>query len=297
MPTAVVVTDQVPFGEGPVWCPDGTLVCASVSHGTLLRIEPDAGTVTVVADTGGGANAAALADDGSFLVTQNGGFDLSAYPHVGQPSVRWCDPGLQHARRDGSVTSLTSKPLQAPNDLVVARDGTVYFTDPEKAPPIYKVSRVLAYHLDGTLEEVAGGWTYVNGIAFDPDQTTLVVVADDRQLLRLADFGRGEREPAIADIGEAGGDGFCLDVDGRYYVASTGDHGIRVVDPDGSVVEFLPIPGDGLTTNCCFGGDDLRTLYATDAIPGHVVAWEGMPTPGLPLPTWPGLDGSSTDQA
>jgi hypothetical protein len=47
--------------------------------------------------------------------------------------------------------------------------------------------------------------------------------------------------------------------------------------------------GDGLTTNCCFGGPDRRTLYSTDALPGNVVAWERMPTPGLPLPMWPGL--------
>ena len=71
----------------------------------------------------------------------------------------------------------------------------------------------------------------------------------------------------IEELGPAVGDGFCLDVDGRYYVASTNDHGVRIVDPDGTVVDFLPIPGDGITTNCCFGGDDLRTLYATDALP------------------------------
>jgi len=43
-----------------------------------------------------------------------------------------------------------------------------------------------------------------------------------------------------------------------------------------------------VTTNCCFGGPDLTTLFATDAVPGDVVAWEGMPTPGLPLPAWHG---------
>jgi gluconolactonase len=64
--------------------------------------------------------------------------------------------------------------------------------------------------------------------------------------------------------------------------------------PDGTVVDFLEIDGDGLTTNWCFGGPDLRTLYATDAIPGRVVAWEPMPTPGLPLATWPGLRSSAS---
>ena len=63
---------------------------------------------------------------------------------------------------------------------------------------------------------------------------------------------------------------------------------MRVVEPDGRMVEFLSLSGDGVTTNCCFGGRDLRTLFATDAVAGHVIAWEGMPTPGLPLPAWPG---------
>src|SRR5579862_8896328 len=118
MASPEVVSDKVPFGEGPVWCPDGTLVCTSVSHGLLLRIDPVSGTVSTVGDTGGGANAAALAADGSFVVTQNGGFDLSAYPHVNQPGVRWADPGLQLVSFTGAVPDITEKPLQAPNDLV-----------------------------------------------------------------------------------------------------------------------------------------------------------------------------------
>ena len=43
------------------------------------------------------------------------------------------------------------------------------------------------------------------------------------------------------------------------------------------------LPGDGLVTNCCFGGHDLRTLFVTEGMPGRVVAFEGMPTPGLPV--------------
>lgn len=50
-----------------------------------------------------------------------------------------------------------------------------------------------------------------------------------------------------------------------------------------------PLPGAGVTTNCCFGGADGRTLFATDAVPGGLWAWEHLPTPGLPLTPWPGL--------
>ena len=57
--------------------------------------------------------------------------------------------------------------------------------------------------------------------------------------------------------------------------------------PDGNEGRIgRKIDGEGLTTNCCFGGDDLRTLFVTDAMPGNVVAFKHMPTAGLPLPTW-----------
>jgi hypothetical protein len=252
-------------------------------------VDPATGAVTTVGDTGGGANAAALAADGSFLVTQNGGFDMSAYEVVQQPQpVRWMDPGLQLVSPGGDVSYLTSKPLQAPNDLVVAQDGTIYFTDPEHAPPTQKISRVLAYRHDGTIDVIVMGFGYVNGIAFDLDQTTLVVVADDRRLLRLRDFGRGEREYAVADLGESGGDGFCLDEDGLYYVATRLGSGVKIFDTDGTEVDFLAVPAGGFITNCCFGGSDMRTLFATDAGRNTLWAWKGMPTAGLRLNLWPG---------
>jgi sugar lactone lactonase YvrE len=131
---------------------------------------------------------------------------------------------------------------------------------------------------------VADGFDYCNGIALAPDGSLVVVEALGLQRV-LPDGGR---EWVIERLGRGGGDGFCYDAEGNAYVASTIEHGVRVVDPDGSVVDFLEIDGEGLTTNCCFGGADLRTLYATDALPGNVVAWEHMPVPGLPLPAWPG---------
>ena len=85
-----------------------------------------------------------------------------------------------------------------------------------------------------------------------------VVVVEARGLQLVAPDGT--RDWIIETLGPGGGDGFCVDADGRYYVASTSEHGIRVVEPDGTVVDFLEIAGDGLTTNCCFGGPDLRTL-------------------------------------
>ncbi len=287
-----VVCDGVRFGEGPVWCGDGILVVTSVADGALLRVDVARGEVSRFADTGGGANGAALAADGSMLVTQNGGIDfagLGLYA-VDPPEYRPATPGVQHARADGSVVYLADRNLLAPNDLAVATDGRVFFTDPpHHPPPPEPVGRVMVLERDGTVSTFAEGFHYCNGIAFTPEG--VVVVVEGRGLQAVQDDGT--REWVIETLGPGGGDGFCYDVDGRAYVASTNEHGIRVVEADGTVVDFLPIDGDGINTNCCFGGADLRTLFTTDAIAGTVVAWEGMPTPGLELPTWPGLAAGS----
>ena len=135
------------------------------------------------------------------------------------------------------------------------------------------------------MQLVADGFWYVNGIAFEADGG--LVVIERFGLLRLDPSGGNKHEWVIENLGPGGGDGFCLDRDGRFYVCSTIEHCVLIVDRAGTIVERLSIEGEGLTTNCCFGGDDGRTLFATDALPGRVVAWEGMPTPGLELPPWP----------
>ena len=282
-----VVATGIPFSEGPVWCPDGTLVVTSVAAGALYRVWPEEHRTDVCADTSGGANGAALAADGSILVTQNGGMDFTSLPgKMGDlPKASPATPGLQLARPDGRVTYLVDQGLRAPNDLAVAADGTVFFTDPGHWPPSdEETGHVMIYERDGSVRPFASGFFFCNGIAFEPDGTVVVV---ERQGLQRV-HADGSRDWVVEMLGRGGGDGFCLDADGRFYVASTIEHGIRVVEPDGSIADFWPIEGKGLCTNCCFGGADLRTLFVTDALPGGVVAFEACPTPGLPLTTWPG---------
>ena len=294
MRRAVRVCEDPPFGEGPVWCPDdgpagGSLVCTSVSEGALFRIDVSSGSCERVASTGGGANGAALCADGGFLVTQNGGLDFAAIGMFEDPPpYRPAPPGLQRVAPDGTVVYLSSTGTQAPNDLVVARDGTVYFTDPPPWPlPSDAIGRVWAFHTNGERELVADGLWYPNGIAIDPDGLLVIV---ENGLMGRPHFGLVRRQPdgSLDRFADQTGDGFCFDVDGRLYVAG-GIHGVTVLEPDGTVVEVLELPGRGVTTNCCFGGPDGRTLYATDAVPGGVWAWESMPSPGLPLSPWPGL--------
>jgi gluconolactonase len=285
----------VPFGEGPVWCDDGTLVVCSAGEGALYRVGPNPGQLVRFADTKGGANGAAPAQDGGFLVAQNGGVDISrlgVFPNP--PQYRPVNPGLQYVDANGVVTYILQGGLQAPNDLVVGPDNTVYFTDPPAvkveihdgkprvAIPTEPVGRIMKLNSQGELTVFADRFLYCNGIGFD--QEGQIVVVEARGLQRVWEGGR--REWVIQDLGPGGGDGFCVDVDGRFYVAGTTDNCIRVVEPGGKIVEVLETPGaDQHPTNCCFGGKDNRTLFAAE-MPGRVLCWEGMPTAGRPLTPW-----------
>jgi sugar lactone lactonase YvrE len=133
---------------------------------------------------------------------------------------------------------------------------------------------------DGTCRVFADGFLYCNGILVEPAGTLAIVEA--RGLLRL-DPTDGARSWIVEHLGDNAGDGMCADVDGRLYVCCTRDHAVRVFEPDGTEVDRLDLAGEGLVTNCCFGGDHLRTLFVTVGIPGRVVAFEGMPTRGMPV--------------
>jgi gluconolactonase len=283
-----IVMPGLMFLEGPVWCDDGTVVCTSVPEGALYRIWPEEHRAERIALTGGGANAAAPASDGGFVVTQNGGIDFSkSNLFVDPPPFTPATPGIQRVRPDGSVTYVLDEGFRAPNDLVTASDGTLYFTDPPTfPPPPDPVGRVHALYADGTTKVIASGFHYCNGIGLEPDGT--VVIVEGKGLMRI--YLDGSSEWIAKEVG-SGADGFCLDRDGNFYVAATRDHGIRVVDPSGQPLDFYPIPsppdGTPVVTNCCFGGADGRTLFATDGIPGQLVAWEGMPVPGGDIHVWP----------
>jgi gluconolactonase len=287
-----VVATGIRFPEGPVWCPgdgDGaaTIVCTSVADGSLERVHLADGRVERIATVGGGANAAAPCRDGGFLVTQNGGIDFSSLRLYADdpPPYEPVTPGVQRVAPDGTVTSLAEGPFVAPNDLVVTEDDTVWFTDPPHYPPTGEpAGRVHTMQPDGTTAVVAGGFRYCNGIALDPDGTLVVVEAYGLQ--RLA--RDGSREWIVERLAGGPGDGLCVDTEGRIYVANTAAHGVRVLDGDGTELEFLALEGRGTTTNCCFGGADGRTLFATDGVPGAVVAWEGLPAAGVPVRAWSG---------
>lgn len=289
-----VVPTGVQFGEGPVWCADdSTIVCTGVADGKLHRVWPESGRRQVIGETGGGPNACALAEDGSFLVTQNGGIDFALHNLPGLddiPPLRRVTPGLQRVAPDGTISVVAERCVDgsaflAPNDLVTTDDGTVFFTDPGHHPlPPDPAGRVLRLDPDGAVHPVAGPFRYCNGIALDHRDDLVIVEANG--LMRV---GRdGSTEWIVEDMGAAG-DGMAVDVAGTMYVCSPAGACVYVVSPDGEMLDTIAMPAPGFVTNCCFGGPDGRTLFVTMALARALAVIEDLPRPGVAIHPWPGV--------
>ena len=267
-----IVASGLRFPEGPVWR-DGSLLFTEIEGGVVSRWTPD-GNVGVVAETGGGPNGAAAGPDGAVYVTQNGGMSAE-----GRATA-----GIQRIAADGSVELLTSSvaghTLDGPNDLAFGPDGRLWFTDPRGTPDPARndaPGRIFAIDVgtgDGELVLEVGP-VFPNGIAFLADGSLLWTESFTRRVMTLVD---GRPETVIQLPERHAPDGLCVGGDGRLYVASTYAHCVSVVD-GGEIVDKL-MCGDGMATNCCFGGTD---LYVTESRRGTVWRY-ALGREGLALP-------------
>lgn len=302
-----VVTTGLEFPEGPLVLPDGDLLVTEIRAGRLTRVHPATGAKSVFAETGGGPNGAALGPDGAVYVAQNGGFEWTerVSPTTGQRTVfpgerprDYIGGQIQRVGADGAeVTTLyrecDGEPLKGPNDLVFDAEGNFYFTDHGK---VYGRQRdrtgVFYASPDGTMiKEVVFPLEAPNGIGLSPDGRILYVAETPTgRLWAFEVMGPGKigrrwvvgTVPGAAPLNLGMCDSLCVDGDGNVIVATLVNGGVTAFAPDGGRIVHTPCP-DPLTTNACFGGPDLRTLYVTLSTTGQLIAFDAWPTRGLKL--------------
>ncbi|MCL4242512.1 MAG: SMP-30/gluconolactonase/LRE family protein [Dehalococcoidia bacterium] len=300
-----VVATGLKFPEGPLELPGGDILVTEIAAGRLTRVKPD-GTQEVFAVTGGGPNGAAIGPDGAIYVTQNGGFHWTERPlpdgstglFPGEQPADYIGGQIQRVTADGSsVTTLYSEcdgeRLKGPNDLVFDREGNFYFTDHGKNRPRDRDRTGVFYASpDGTfIREIIFPMEAPNGIGLSPDEKTLYVAETPTGRLWAFDLAApgqvGARRvvgalPPGGPINSAMCDSLCVDGEGNVIVATLVNGGLTSFSPDGKTVTHYPCP-DLLTTNACFGGPGLRTLYATLSTTGRLIAFDNWPTAGLRL--------------
>jgi gluconolactonase len=231
----------------------------------IRRLDLDTGAVSVVRADANGANGMTLASDGRLIVCEQGTPGSAA-----RISLVERDTG----DTETLVDSFRGLPLNSPNDVVVAPDGAVWFTDPSyghlqgfKPKPLLGDN---VYRFDGArLDIVEDSFDKPNGLAFSPDGSTLYVGDSGANHepgsfepsrpheIRAFDVvaGRLENGRLLASIEPGFPDGIKVDADGRVYASSF--DGVQVFSPEGRLLEEILLPG---AVNFAFGGS---TLYVT----------------------------------
>jgi gluconolactonase len=165
------------------------------------------------------------------------------------------------------VNEYDGKLLNGPNDLWIAPDGSIFFTDPFYKRPWWKHSEMpqknqCVYFLSPdhkTLKCVAEDLVQPNGIVGTPDGKTLYVAdIGDNKTWSYAinkDGSLGNKKLFC----ELGSDGMTIDMKGNLYLTGKG---VSIFDKTGKLVGNIDIP-ESWTANVCFGGKDRRSLFIT----------------------------------
>ena len=247
--------------EGPVWFGDaGCLLFSDIPNNRILR----------------------WTDEGITTFRQPSNYS-NGHTRDRQGRLISCEHGLRRVTRtewDGQITVIADgyggKRLNSPNDVIVARDGAIWFTDPhygimtdyegfraeEELPcSVYRVDP------DGRIEAVITDMACPNGLAFSPDESRLYVAdtgrmfSSDPQHIRVYDMMDGKpRNGRIFHKVSAGcADGVRVDSDGNLW-SSAGD-GVHCIAPDGHLMGRILVPE--VVSNLCFGGRAKHRLFIT----------------------------------
>jgi gluconolactonase len=249
------------FTEGPVWNHAGKYLLFSDMPGDVRRRWDAKDGVREVQRPSNKGNGLTYEVDGSLLICE----------HATSSVVRLGANGA----RETVVSHYQGKELNSPNDIVVARDGSLYFSDPTYGRmPVFGVERKqdlsfqAVWHVQPSgqeLQPLAQDFEQPNGLCFSPDERLLYVNDSSRAHIRVfrpGDGGVGGGAVFFDRIGsgaieEGIPDGMKCDAEGNVYV--TGPGGIWVISPQAELLGRIEVPEN--VGNLNWGGDDWRTLF------------------------------------
>lgn len=267
----VVLHEGMIHAEGPAWQNSrDRLLFSDVPNRRLLAWYED-GRVEVAIGATWFMNGNVVAADGSVYHCEHGRrcISCSGPDLTGEP--------------EPVVTHFEGRRLNSPNDVAVAPDGSVWFTDPifgivmpsQGALAEPELDHRSLYRFDprtGSLARMAD-FEQPNGLAFAPDGRTLYVSDTSLSLGEVPGFTAGAKhEIQVFDVGEEGAltnrrffchtdhgypDGFA--VDGRGWLWTGAADGIHVWSPERERLGYVPV--SSTVGNLAFGGRDGRRLF------------------------------------
>jgi gluconolactonase len=241
------VASGFPGGEGSVWSREGFLIFSDYSQDRLYKYVPGKAP-EVYREDSHGANGNTMDRQGRLYSCEYKARRVTRTDRKGRIEVL--------------VDRFEGKRFNAPNDIVVRRDGHVYFTDPLYTPlderdlDFYGI-----YHVTpkGRIEAIARLQTRPNGVTLSPDGKILYAANTNERNVRAYDLsraGQASNERVVISDLPGGPDGIRTDARGNLYLTS---RGIAVYSPGGQLLGRISVPGNA--RNLAFGDADLRTLY------------------------------------
>lgn len=253
------------WSEGPLWLPDeDAVIWSDIPGNRILRWTASTGAVTVERTEVEFTNGRTLDIQGRVVTCCHG-----------RRSVERTEP-------DGTTRILVDHfgdaRLNSPNDVVVASDGAIWFTDPpygikflpEGHPGEQEYGDNYVFRFDPESRELMPAVIDVeepNGLAFSPDER-LLYVSDTSAARRtggnhcirvydVTEAWRCKNGRVFADVAPGIADGFRVDVDGNVWTSS--EDSVQVYAPDGTRLGRIPVPER--VGNVCFGGPGREVLY------------------------------------
>jgi sugar lactone lactonase YvrE len=244
------IVANLQFVDGLAWSRSGFLALADVRQRKIFKLDTDPHP-KVLRENDGGASGLA--------------YDMQGRLYICESETRHVTRLDQKGKIETLADGYQGRKFNAPNDIVVRKDGHVYFTDPAfgSANDRRELDFYGIWHITpkGDLDVVAKWMTRPNGIALAADGKLLYVTDSDRHAVVAFDLDRagaaGNQRDAIRNVAGVPG-GIRTDVDGRIYVAAKG---VAVYAPDGKLQRTLM--GSEATSNCTFGEGDLESLFVS----------------------------------
>ena len=261
------------FLEGPAFDRAGNLWCVDLAHGRILRVDP-AGNFEVIVSYEGEPNGLKIHRDGRIFVADH----LHGLMLL-DPESRSIRPYLQHVQREG---------LKGLNDLFFASNGDLYFTDQGESALENPTGRVFRLRADGkTVDLLMDGLAGPNGLVMNKAENVLyVAITHDNAIyaLRLEPGGQMKKASRFIQLSgsTAGPDGMALDCAGNLAVVHAQAGTVWLFGPLGEPLYRIRSCAGMRSTNVAFGGDDMRSLYITEAEQG-VILRARLPHPGKPM--------------
>ena len=256
------IDDSCSFSEGPVWNPEGFYLFSDIPENIIYKISEGNNKEIFIERSG------CTLDDISFLSQQIGSNGLTfnnegallICQHGNGAVAKWNGNSI-----DPFINEYNNKRFNSPNDIVIHKNGTVFFSDPpyglidQKLMPenFQSIAGIYSFN-DEEIFLICDKFQYPNGVCLSPDHKILYCCSN-KPTEKFVLMYDAETFELNGQLCEENGDGIKCDKRGNLYLCTR--DGLLIIDEKGKrlgMIQLKTIPA-----NCGWGGENGNDLLIT----------------------------------